>query len=263
LIQALASTFLLAQDALTRSEFDVPENIAFAVIAAVMLFSAFKMITTGNVVHAALYLVIVLAGSAAIFILLGSDFVGATQVLVYIGAIIVLFLFGIMLTKAQLGDDASVAHEKRSMGALVAVLLMVVMSFALLDTFGRTELAFGDPEPVCIAGIDESSADCLERVGASDDVSSDRSVVVDIADMPTPVAEALGVTETSGEFTITQAAFEELDPEVARRVPGAELFGNNKQIADAIFSQYIVPFEAVSVLLLAALIGAIVVARKE
>ena len=130
---------LLAQ-ASTGVEFNVAQNIAWAITSAIMLFSAFKVVTTGNVVHAALYLVIVLAGAAALFILLGSDFVGATQILVYIGAIIVLFLFGIMLTKAQLGDDDSVQKEQRSMGALVGVLLMVVMSFALIDSFGDEEL---------------------------------------------------------------------------------------------------------------------------
>ena len=230
---------LLAQ-ASTGVEFNVAQNIAWAITAAIMLFSAFKVVTTGNVVHAALYLVIVLAGAAALFILLGSDFVGATQILVYIGAIIVLFLFGIMLTKAQLGDDDSVQKERRSMGALVGVLLMVVMSFALVDTFGTEELVFGDPEPV-------------EYVPTE----------VDIDDLPTPVLDALDIVNTDGTITITEAQFAELDPEVQRRVPGAEVFGNNKQIADAVFSQYIVPFEAVSVLLLAALIGAVVVARKE
>lgn len=230
---------LLAQ-ASTGVEFDVAQNIAWAIIAAIMLFSALKVVTTGNVVHAALYLVLVLAGAAALFILLGSDFVGATQILVYIGAIIVLFLFGIMLTKAQLGDDDSVKKEQRSVGALVGVLLMVVMSFALIDTFGNEELVFGDPEPI-------------EYVPTE--------VAVD--DLPTPVIEALGIVNTEGTITITEAQFANLDPEVQRRVPGAEVFGNNKQIADAVFSQYIVPFEAVSVLLLAALIGAVVVARKE
>ena len=115
----MTSALLLAQ-----SDVGLLPNVFFWIVAAVMIFSAFKMVTTGNVVHAALYLVIVLAASAALFILLGSDFVGATQVLVYIGAIIVLFLFGIMLTKAQLGDDDSVDKEKRSMGALVGVLLL-------------------------------------------------------------------------------------------------------------------------------------------
>ena len=62
---------------------------------------------------------------------------------------------------------------------------------------------------------------------------------------------------------MSEEEVDSLPIEVARRVPGAELFGNNKEIADLTFSQYIVAFEAVSVLLLAALIGAIVVARKE
>ncbi len=230
---------LLAQ-ASTDVDFNIAQNIAWAIIAALMLFSALKVVTTGNVVHAALYLVIVLAGAAALFILLGSDFVGATQILVYIGAIIVLFLFGIMLTKAQLGDDESVQKERRSMGALVGLLLMVVMSFALIDTFGNEELVFGEPEPIAYVPTE-----------------------VDVDDLPTPVVEALGLVNLDGTITITEAQFANLDPEVQRRVPGAEVFGNNKQVADAIFSQYIVPFEAVSVLLLAALIGAVVVARKE
>lgn len=226
---------------LARDDFNIAQNLAFSVIAIVMLFCAVKMVTTANVVHAALYLVIVLAGVAAIFILLGSDFVGATQVLVYIGAIIVLFLFGIMLTRARLGDDETVVAEQRTMGLAVGVLLMVVMSFALIDGFGRDALAFSDPNEVLYAPSE-----------------------VDVDDLPTPVIDALGLEGRGGErITITPDQFESLEPEVQRRVPGAEVFGNNKQVADAVFSQYIVPFEAVSVLLLAALIGAVVVARKE
>ncbi|MDP6976310.1 MAG: NADH-quinone oxidoreductase subunit J [Acidimicrobiales bacterium] len=162
----------------------VAQNIAFGILAVVMVAAALRMVTTPNVVHAALYLVIVLAGVAGIFILLGAEFVGVTQVLVYIGAIVVLFLFGIMLTRGALGEDEDAATEKRRMALMVGVLLLVVTGGALLDSFG--------------------------------DAAMDRS-------RPSLTAE----------------------------------------IGDSIFSQYIVPFEAVSVLLLAALIGAIVVARKE
>jgi len=162
----------------------VAQSIFFGVIALVMIVSAIRCVTTRNVVHAALWLVLVLAGTAAQFILLGSEFVAVTQVLVYIGAIIVLFLFGIMLTRASMGDDDSVAGEKRLMAGLVAVLLAVVMGIALIDSYSDTRLVIEEPQ-------------------------------------------------------------------------GFEL------VSDAIFSQYIVAFEAVSVLLLAALIGAIVVARKE
>ena len=239
----IATLMAQAANPLTSSEFDIPENIAFAIIAGLMLFSALKMVTTGNVMHAALYLVIVLSGVAALFILLGSDFVGATQIMVYIGAIIVLFLFGIMLTRAQMGDDDSVESERRTMGAIVGVLLLVVMGYALIDSFRNEELVFTEPETV-------------------------EYVVTEVAlgDLPTPVRDAFERFDGLPDSTLVELSVEEVDSlpiEVARRVPGAELFGNNKEIADSIFSQYIVAFEAVSVLLLAALIGAIVVARKE
>ena len=163
----------------------VAQNIAFGIIAALMIFAAWRVVSTKNVVHAALYLVIVLAGVAAQFILLGAEFVGVTQVLVYIGAIVVLFLFGIMLTRAKLGVDDTVGQEKRLMAALVAVLLLAVMTYASIDGFRDVKVGERDP-------------------------------------------------------TL-----------------------NTAQVSDTIFSQYLIAFEAVSVLLLAALIGAIVVARKE
>ncbi len=182
-----ASTLFAATsgfDPLTGGEVMVAQNIAFAIMAVTMLVSAVRMVTTRNVVHAALYLVIVLAGAAGIFILLGAEFVGVTQVMVYIGAIVVLFLFGIMLTKGSFGDDDGVGGERRSMAVMVGALVLAVMAAALIDTFRDAELNRAQP-----------------------------SLTADIGDL--------------------------------------------------IFSQYIVPFEAISVLLLAALIGAIVVARGD
>ena len=67
--------------------------------------------------HAALCLVIVLAGVGATFILLGAEFIGITQVLVYIGAIVVLFLFGIMLTRAPIGTIADLTGTRLGDGA--------------------------------------------------------------------------------------------------------------------------------------------------
>jgi len=168
----------------TNSPIFVAQNVFFAIIALLMVVSALKVVTTTNVVHAALWLVLVLAGASAQFILLGSEFVAVTQVLVYIGAVVVLFLFGVMLTRASMGDDETVASEKRSMAAVVAGLLLAVMSVALIDSFSDDRLVIDQPQLVTT-------------------------------------------------------------------------------VADSIFSQYIVPFEAVSVLLLAVLIGAIVVARKD
>ena len=73
-------------------------NWAFMVIAFPTLFSAWKTVSSNNIVRAVLYLVIALAGTAAMFVKLGAVFVAWTAVLVYIGAVISLFLSGIMIT---------------------------------------------------------------------------------------------------------------------------------------------------------------------
>lgn len=167
----------------------VAQNIFFYVIAAVMAFSAIRVVTVRNVVHAAMYLVLVLAGVAAQYILLASEFLAATQVLIYVGAIIVLVLFGVMLTRAKLGQDANLTNDYWYVGAFTAVLLFVLLATSLLDHYGD--------EP-----LDQANAE-------------------------------------------------------------TQLVGNTEQVSDAIFGPYVVPFEAVSVLLLAALVGAIVLARKD
>ena len=139
----------VAPDVLAAS-YDVPANIAFTIIAVVMVYSAFRVVTTANVVHAALYLVLVLAGVAANFILLGAEFAGVTQVLVYIGAVVVLFLFGIMLTRAEMGDDQTVAKERRGMAALVGVILASVMVYALIDSFDDRTIERLEPSSTAI-----------------------------------------------------------------------------------------------------------------
>ena len=120
-------------DQLESSEVLVAQNVFFAIIALVMVLAALKMVTTENIVHAALYLVIVLAGAAGMFILLGAEFIAVTQILVYIGAIIVLFLFGIMLTKGSFGTEEGEFIEKSQMAVLVAVLIVTVASGSFID----------------------------------------------------------------------------------------------------------------------------------
>lgn len=168
----------------------VAQNIAFGIIAAVITFGALRVVTTRNVVHAALYLIAVLAGVGATFLLLGAEFVGVAQILVYIGAIVVLFLFGIMLTRARIGRELQVTNRIWPVAALVSVLTFSLMAYALID-------AFDDGK----------------------------------------IPEDSRVLEVSGS--------------------------NAASVSDSIFGQYLVAFEVVSVLLLAALVGAIVLARKE
>ncbi len=170
----------------------VAQNLFFYAIAAVIVFSAIRVVTSQNVVHAALYLVAVLAAVAGQYVMVAAEFVAATQVLVYIGAIVVLFLFGIMLTRAKLGSDQDLTNKSWPTAALTAVVLFGVMAYALIDEYRWDETPL--PDDPRIIGVEGS---------------------------------------------------------------------NTATVSDSIFSTYLVPFEVVSVLLLAALVGAIVLARKD
>jgi len=162
----------------------VAQNVAFGVLAVTMVAAAFRLVTTKNVVRAALFLAIVLGGVAGIFILLAAEFVAWVQVLVYIGAIVVLFLFGVMLTRAPIGGEAGLDNPHRLVAALPAVMVLAVLVNVQAEAFGQQKLD-------------------IERVQRS------------------------------------------------------------AEVGEAIFSTYLVPFEVISVLLLAALVGAVVLARRD
>ena len=78
------------------------QNVAFWILAIAMGTGAVGVVRSRNIVHAALFLIVVLVGAAAQYIVLLAEFVGITQFFIYIGAIAVLFLFGIMLTRAPM-----------------------------------------------------------------------------------------------------------------------------------------------------------------
>ncbi len=100
-----------------------PENWVFLVIAVAMLLSALKLVTTTHIVHAALYLAATLGGLAAMLVLLGAEFVAWTVVLISIGAVVVLFLFGIMVTRAPMDHEPTLSHPRNvKIGAAAGVL---------------------------------------------------------------------------------------------------------------------------------------------
>jgi NADH-quinone oxidoreductase subunit J len=167
----------------------LPQQIAFGVLSAAMVLAALRLVTTTNMVRAALFLTMVLAGAAGQFILLAAEFVAVVQLLVYVGAIVVLFLFGIMLTRAPIGRASDLDNDQRWVAAMVALFLTGVLAVVLLDAFP----------------LDDAHKLTDARVGVA----------------------------------------------------------TNEAIADSIFSTYVIPFEVISVLLLAALVGAIVIARRD
>src|SRR5918994_5791600 len=111
------------------------QNVAFWIVAVVMGAAAIGVVRTKNVVHAALFLVVVLAGAAAQYILLAAEFVAWVQVLIYIGAVIILFLFGIMLTRAPMQAESDLDNDQKWPAAIVAVFILGVLIALLVDAF--------------------------------------------------------------------------------------------------------------------------------
>ena len=161
------------------------QEYAFCVLAVIGGLAAIAVVTVRNVVHAALYLVVSLLSVAGVYLLLGAEFVAWVQILIYVGAIVILFLFGLMLTKAPIGRDA-LDNQQRWLGALVGVGVFAGLVFLIQEAY--------------------------------------------------PLQDAVAFRTVEGTTDV---------------------------VGEAIFRNYVLPFEAVSFLLLAALIGAIVLARKD
>lgn len=73
-------------------------DIIFYIFTAITLVSALFVVTTRNIVHSAFYLLFTFFGVAGIYVLLGADFIAISQILIYVGGILILLLFGVMLT---------------------------------------------------------------------------------------------------------------------------------------------------------------------
>ncbi|MGW1280790.1 NADH-quinone oxidoreductase subunit J family protein [Streptomyces tsukubensis] len=161
-------------------------EIAFLLVGLVTLGAAVMTVTTRQLIHAALWLVVALGGLAVEYLLLTAEFIAWVQVLIYVGSVVVLLLFGLMLTKAPIGRSPDADSGNRAVAVAVAGIAAVALVWVVVDAFRTTWIDLEGP--------------------------------------------AQGSTATAGEI---------------------------------LFRHWVLPFEALSVLLLAALVGAIVLSRRH
>jgi NADH-quinone oxidoreductase subunit J len=107
------------------------EQIIFLVVAFFTLGSGFMVVTTRNLIHAALWLIATLFGVAVIFALLDAGFLAVVQVVVYIGAIAILFIFAVMLTRKDMRDQGPQMNRNWWFGALISLLTFGGLYFLL------------------------------------------------------------------------------------------------------------------------------------
>ena len=160
-------------------------RVLFLLMGAAAIASALLVVTTRQIVHAALWLVVTLSSLAGCYLLLTAEFVAWVQILIYVGAVVVLLLFALMLTRAPTGPVAGLTKANAWFAAVVAVAVAGVLGTAVVAGF------------------------------AGEVIDLDRA-----------------------------------------QVGGARVTG------DAVFSTWVLPFEVLSVLLLAALVGAIVLSTR-
>ena len=124
------------------------EKIIFYVFAAIMVFGASMVITVRNPVRAALFLVLTFFSSAAIWILLEAEFLAIVLVLVYVGAVMVLFLFVVMMLDINLARIKEGFIHYLPLGIAVAVLMAAMMILAVgPEYFGLDKVAAPTPQP--------------------------------------------------------------------------------------------------------------------
>ncbi len=129
----------------------------FYLFAAVLLFAAFRVITARNPVYAALYLVLAFFQAAAVWILLRAEFLAISLVLVYVGAVMVLFLFVVMMLDINMDSIRQNFWKHFPLAASVGALIALEMAAVLMGGFRVTD------EPKAPAAVAQVAGQAVEQ----------------------------------------------------------------------------------------------------
>ena len=121
------------------------DQIIFLIAAASTLFAAFSVVTTGNLIRAAFWLIGALFGVAVIFAILHASFLAVVQVVVYVGAIAILFIFAVMLTRKDMRDQGAQLNRNWKFGAFLSALVFAGLFFLLRGWGGVSKTAAAFP----------------------------------------------------------------------------------------------------------------------
>jgi NADH:ubiquinone oxidoreductase subunit 6 (subunit J) len=161
------------------------KQIIFSVFVLITIIPSFWVALSSNIVHAAFSLLFTFFGIAGLYVLLGADYIGVVQVIIYIGGILVLIIFGVMMTQRGGAMLLSVQLPGRIFGAILSAIVLAALVLAAV----KSQWPLGPP--------------------------------------------------------------------------GRELGPTSAAIGDLLLGKYLIPFEAASLLLLIALVGALLIVRKS
>ncbi|MEI9993291.1 MAG: NADH-quinone oxidoreductase subunit J [Rhizomicrobium sp.] len=138
------------------------QAIAFYAFSAVLIASAFMVITARNPVHSVFFLILAFFNAAGLFVLLGAEFLAMILVIVYVGAVAVLFLFVVMMLDIDFAELKRGAQEYILVGAGVGLLLLVELAFFVAMKWNFASAAPGARAHPTPAGL--SNTEALGRI---------------------------------------------------------------------------------------------------
>ena len=121
-------------------------QVLFLIFAAIILGSAFKVVTTRKMIHAAFWLIVALFGIAAIYAMLNAGFLAMVQIVVYVGAIAILFIFAVMLTRKELLDKGQALNDNWSLAGILSLLSFSGLFMLLNNWSGFAKMAPALPD---------------------------------------------------------------------------------------------------------------------
>jgi NADH-quinone oxidoreductase subunit J len=216
----------------------------FMVASAVCVVGAVGVIIARNPIHSALMLVATLFGIAVHFVALGAEFVAAVQVMVYAGAIVVLFLFVIMLLGVDRSEKAWERDPLRSQ-RIIAIAFGAFIFVQIVALGGRSWAGDGVVEP-CLPTALDINGQPIDSAG--DLIPEDQLCTLSVATIDPRTGQ-----EVQGSFGISNP----------RSTEGVSPFDNIQQVAKDVFINELLAFEAVSVLLIVAVVAAVVLAKRS
>jgi NADH-quinone oxidoreductase subunit J len=195
-------------------------SVLFYAFSAVLLFASFRVITARNPVHAALYLVLAFFQAAGVWMLLQAEFLSIALVLVYVGAVMVLFLFVVMMLDINIDSIRQGFWKHFPLAATVGAVIALELAAVLLGGFRMTE----PQQAVTAQVVTPAAVSAVAPVDAA-------SAAVDVASV---VASAADV----GHVVVPQVS-------------------NSKALGIALYTEYLYPVQIAALILLVGLIAAI------
>lgn len=223
------------------------EQLLFWVFAILSCGGALAVVVTQNIVRMAFWLVVSLGSVAALFFLLHADFLGAAQLLIYVGGTVVLLVFGVMLTASGHTIKVQSTPAETLLGCGVGLLLLAVLVFGI------------------------NSVDWADVAGRIPDAGNSAAVVDQNEDQRLNAAVAAATTDESIADARNQQAATMARRQSGRTVRqlGLSFFGLrpdrnlNQAEGQPLGTGYLLPFEIISIHLLVVLIGAAYLARAK